>query len=161
MFNQLKLTFIPFAYTIDNQDYTTTIGEFLIDEKPLCEWFGDGRNLGNCYTEIDIDKVRYVHFANQLTGQTEPSNQLDTPRLVLYRCHCGCDYCGVVSTEIVVQENTVTWQNVGYEDDDNMSESEMDECDKWQLTRLNFTFDKQAYIAEINRFAKENYSNEA
>lgn len=33
--NQLTLTIIPFTYEIDKQQTTTTIGEFLIDDKPL------------------------------------------------------------------------------------------------------------------------------
>ena len=158
MTSRLQLAIIPFVYVIENQTYTTQIGEFIIDGKSLADWLEIERGLDNCYTELDIDKARFLHFANQLIGETEPSNQFDTPRLVLYRCHCGCDYCGVVSAEIITHDNSITWQNVGYEDDDNMDESEMDEFDEWQLKRLNFTFDKTEYFAEIEHF-KQSLNN--
>lgn len=153
--NQLTLAIIPFTYTIDNQEYTTTIGEFIIDDKSLCEWFGLGRNLANAYTELDVDKLRLGSFIRELKGEVTPSNQFGAPRLVLYRCHCGCDFCGVISTKIIVQENTVIWQNVGYENDDELDESELDEFDQWLLTKFNFTFDKIEYFAELDRFYKD------
>lgn len=152
--NQLSLAIIPFTYTIDNKEYTTTTGEFIIDDKSLCEWFGLGRNLANSYTELDVDKLRLGSFIRKLKGEVKPSNQFGTPRLVLYGCHCGCDFCGVISAEIIVQENTVIWQNVGYENDDGLDESEFDEFDQWLLTKFNFTFDKAKYFAELDRFFK-------
>lgn len=129
--NQLKLTLIPFTYPIDNQDYTIKIGEFLIDEKPLCDWLGIERDLGNCDTDLVGDKLYIGHFLRKLTGEAPPYNQLATPTVILYRCHCGCDDCGVVSAKIIITKTQVIWQNVGYEDDDDVEESEMDEFDKW------------------------------
>lgn len=108
------------------------------------------------YTDLDGDKLYIRHFLNKLTGKAPPYNQFATPTVVLYRCHCGCDYCGVVSAEIIINENSMIWQNVGYEnenfDKNNIDESELNDLDKWQLTRLNFTFNKDDYFKEIDRF---------
>lgn len=151
--NCLRLALVPFSYRAGEQVETIQIAEFLIDDKPLTEWLGIERDLGNCDTDLNkssYDTEMAQRFYQQLTGGLVPSNQFGTDRVVLYRCHCGCDYCGVVSCEIVVQEDTVIWRGVGYEHDVLAS------GEPWQDRRLEFMFDKVAYCTEITRFLDEN-----
>lgn len=145
--NGIKLGFVPF-YT-DND--VMSIGEFFIDDKPLCEWFADTRHLGNCDTNLTGDLKFIQDSIKQLTGEMMPHNAFNTKRFVLYRCHCGCDDCGVISCEIIIQEHTVIWQNVGYENDE-IDNSELDEFDQWRLMRFDFKFNKQNYLTELKRF---------
>ena len=47
----------------------------------------------------------------------KPFNQFETGRTVLYRCHCGCDYCGVIFCEINIEAKVINWKDIRYEND--------------------------------------------
>lgn len=93
--------------------------EFFIDKKPLSERLGiDRRSLKFIQSEFDC-KEEYRKDAESLfLGTAESLNQFGTGRLVLYRCHCGSDYCGVISCKLVIEDHSVRWENIGYEKDE-------------------------------------------
>jgi hypothetical protein len=48
----------------------------------------------------------------ELRGLAEPANQFASGRLVLYGCHCGCDYCGVVSCMAKREHGKLIWSDI-------------------------------------------------
>ncbi|MFM2379465.1 MAG: hypothetical protein RLZZ143_2043 [Cyanobacteriota bacterium] len=99
-----------------SQPYTQT--DFIVDGVGLGEifdfekdrpWFGQTRFETS-------EKTRKIYL-DQLLGHSESDNQFKTKRYVLYGCHCGCDYCGVLSCRIERTDNSVFWKDIRYEDD--------------------------------------------
>ncbi|MDR1821880.1 MAG: hypothetical protein LBQ91_05535 [Oscillospiraceae bacterium] len=104
--------------------------DFFIDDSQLSKILGFSRleDLGFCYFDLDksvFDKEKFPkynqneiikHSINGFLGIEKTSNQFGTGRAVLYRCHCGCDYCGVISCEINIDEKFVSWKDIRYED---------------------------------------------
>lgn len=146
--NTLTLGFVSFEF----DGHRTMVGEFFIDGKPLAEWFGEIRHLGNCDTNLTGNLKLVQNSIMQLTGEIAPYNAFDTKRFVLYRCHCGCDDCGVISCEIIVDDKTVKWKNITIEEYENIGISYDDDGNSFDAIRLDFEFDKTAYLAEIQRF---------
>lgn len=134
---------MPFKF----DGHLSWIAEFFIDDKPLCAYFKDTRHLGNCQTDFiqgnqAIFQEITKNFVAQLTGKIPPNPLED--KVVLYRCHCGCVECGVVSCKLVMGNDTVKWQDCTNDNDEN----EPPLC-------FDFVFNKTAYLKEIERFFKE------
>ncbi len=102
--------------------------DFYIHQKQLSKMILIDR-FNMMYSGFDLDIVeknqtQYKINKNAIDiflGDKSPVNQFRTPRQVLYRCHCGSDYCGCVSTEILISKDIVTWKNIGFEDDEGVS----------------------------------------
>lgn len=103
---------------IDGDPRQWDVFEFLIDDRPLSGLLGINRDLGFFATELDAPPPLRGHGLALLLGLAEPGNQFGSGRLVLYRCHCGSDYCGVISCRLRVEDDHVIWQDVTFEDDD-------------------------------------------
>ena len=118
--NRLECVEQTYAYEIDGEVRHATQGEFVVDGVPLGEtlrleegrpWFG--------VTCLDDPEA---HRVLMLRGLAPPRTQLGTPRPIHYGCHCGCDYCGVISAEVIREEDQVRWRDIRYQDDDPESE---------------------------------------
>ena len=98
--------------------------EIVIDGVPLSERLGIHRAslsfVASVMESSNLDALQW--FVNVLLGKEPPWNQFLTNRAVLFGCHCGVDYCGVVSCEIEVSDNHVVWRQIGYEDDDGVGQ---------------------------------------
>lgn len=132
------------------------VGEFFIDERPLCEWLGIGRDLWQYGTDFDPNSPEPIRLraVEAFLRRAEAHNQFGSGRLVLYRCHCGCDYCGVISCHLKVGDDHVIWQDVTFEDDvgpasgHNAPDSSLP-----ALTPVaRFVFDRVQYEQELERY---------
>src|SRR5262249_19767809 len=92
---------------------TCTQFEFLVDDFGVSEilgfandrpWFGS--------TCFESSGSALEGAIAQLLGLSPSYNQFGTGRFVLYRCHCGCDYCGVISFQIIRSDTKVIWEDV-------------------------------------------------
>ena len=146
--NTLQLRLVPFEFN----GHCSMVGEFFIDDTPLAKWFGEERHLGNCGTNLTGGLTFVQDFIRQLAGELVPYNAFDTKRAVLYRCHCGCDDCGVISCEIVVSDTLMQWKNVTCEEYKSIGVAYHDDGNPFHAKKLNFEFDKTAYLAELQRF---------
>ncbi|WP_242112220.1 hypothetical protein [Luteimonas aquatica] len=105
---------------IDGAPRQWDVTEFLVDERPLAERLGIARDLLFCGTDLDagLPPALRERGRDMFLGRTGAMNQFGSGRLVLYRCHCGCDYCGVASCRLEVAADRVYWHDVTFEDDD-------------------------------------------
>ncbi|MGH8081391.1 MAG: hypothetical protein ACREP7_12520 [Lysobacter sp.] len=131
------------------------VGEYFIDERPLCEWLGIGRDLWQYGTDFDPNAPEPIRSqgVEAFLGRVEAHNQFGSERLVLYRCHCGSDYCGVISCRLELGPDHVIWQDVTFEDDDgpvaghNATDSSLP-----TLTPVaRFVFERAQYEQELER----------
>jgi hypothetical protein len=106
---------------IEGRAVKLDLRDFLIDGRPLAEHLGVSRcGLDLCGSPLDFagqarHRVAMADYAQQLTGAAPGHNQFGSGRVVLYGCHCGCDYCGVLSTRVERSEGLVHWLDVGHE----------------------------------------------
>lgn len=136
---------------------------FFVNQIPLSQSLGIERfELAYCDFDFDILKAtnhnRKVINKNSVArflGDIEPENQFGTNRVVLYRCHCGCDYCGVVSFELEVQDNTVVWKDIRYETDDFDYELGLDKGGVKPIAALRFN--KIEYTDEFKKYLRTNF----
>ena len=104
--------------------------DFFIDEVYLPDILGIGSRegnlmFGNCDLDcFEADSENQSHnidiiksFVAACLGRKELDNQFGTNRIVLYRCHCGCDYCGVISLVLKIDDEYVYWTDIRYEHD--------------------------------------------
>lgn len=126
--------------------------DFFIDGVQLSKYLGFDRLSDLAFSSFDLDNIvvdreKFPNYnrkniidnkIDEFTGLKVPFNQFGTERIVLYRCHCGCDYCGVISCELSMNGDFVYWKDVRYETEDD---------------------DEQEYTKriEILKFEKENY----
>lgn len=126
--------------------------DFFIDDVQLSKYMGFDRLSDLAFSSFDLDNIvvdreKFPNYnrkdiidnkIDEFTGMKMPFNQFGTKRIVLYRCHCGCDYCGVISCELNMDRDFVYWKDVRYETEDD---------------------DEQEYTKriEILKFEKENY----
>ena len=96
------------------------------------------------YNRLDIVKQAISIFS----GITKPNNQFLTDRIVVYRCHCGSDYCGVISLKIDFDDKYVYWTDIRFEIDDN---SRLENVKPIKM----FQFDKNEYSREFNRYLEK------
>src|SRR5215470_14894235 len=120
--------------------------DFVIDGEPLGRsvdiwserpWFGR--------TGFDDTEENIGIFMQELVGAKPARNQLGTNRLVLFRCHCGCDYCGVITCEIAADENFVRWSEIRGEG--------------WLVSAgmAELMFDRTQYVNAIEEFARSTF----
>lgn len=83
-----------------------------------------------------------------------PNNHLNNGRFVLYRCHCGCDYCGVISCKITRTETSVKWTDIYFGDEDGRFEDEASDSDSVLINLTEFEFDINEYDKVIDQFSK-------
>ena len=110
------------------------ITEFVIDGQPLSALLDLTRDMGSSDCDLDLGMQRLLPAVTErclqaMLALAKPPNQLGSDRTVLYRCHCGCDDCGVISARIqrvadVACERdaegqpiaAIEWLDVGFED---------------------------------------------
>lgn len=158
--------------------------DFVVDGRSLAEcfefepqrpWFGQ-----TCFESLPLltDGERERELL-ELRGLLPASNQLGSGRLVLYRCHCGDDNCGVISCRIERSEDRVRWSDVRFEQDpfweaaeDDDERQEQDEQEEEEesgeeaplrrdLVIPEFLFATQAYDRVIETFVKDHFERGA
>ncbi|MGB4774955.1 MAG: hypothetical protein WBP45_07285 [Daejeonella sp.] len=159
----MKLSFEKTAikYQINEEERETLLTEFLIDHKPLSEIIGIERSLCFYETEFDYSKDRKSMAIKQFMGEFKPINQFTSDRIILYRCHCGCDYCGVISFRLVIENNIVIWKDIAYEDSDgfgNNSQEGLENEERITTKITELSFDKKDYFAELIQIGKNNWN---
>ncbi len=121
--------------------------DFFIDGVSLANQVGVGALNG-------LTSLEYLQFKNsewvlqEFLGHVTPSNQFRTGRLVLYCCHCGCDYCGVISCILQKNNRVITWSNIRQEDDFELSN------ESFQSLPESFHFHFSDYRKEILRVSE-------
>lgn len=153
-------------YCIEHDaDTQRTAFNFYIDGKALDEWLGfdkqtDWRFLDFDFDIIVVDKARFPNYdrhkiihskAEQYLGIKPIYTQLDNNRLVLYRCHCGSDYCSVISCDLEITDDYVKWNNIAYEDGlDREDALELDEHGIIPIEQL--IFNRKQYQQVFNEY---------
>ncbi|EZH75867.1 hypothetical protein ATO12_03495 [Aquimarina atlantica] len=140
--------------------------DFFIDKKALSERLSINRfDLSYCDFDLDtfeVDKFKFPNYDRskvnknavfQFLGNHKPLNQFKTNRIVLYRCHCGCDYCGVISFNLEKQDDLIVWKDITYEDDDFEYEEEMGNIGIKPIKEL--MFDRRAYELAFENYLKK------
>lgn len=152
MINQFEIKIIE--QTPDNLKF-----DFFIDEIELDKTLGINRLTDKRFCDFDLDifnsdKLKFPDYdrksiirkkINEFTSIEKPFNQFQTDRIVLYRCHCGCDYCGIISFEIEFSDNYIFWKDIRFELDD---ESETNDVKSIEILQ----FSKKQYFEEFNEF---------
>lgn len=145
-------------YAIDEVAHRTEIDEFFIDERSLAHWLGVERDLGNYGSDLDLRQpppLRERGLAMAL-GREPSCNQNGSGRHVLYRCHCGSDYCGVISCVLEFDGDHVVWRQITFEDDQgpmlaaHPGENPADSAFP-PGAPLRFVFDRAQYQTELER----------
>jgi hypothetical protein len=116
----LELVSRTYTYEVRGTSHSHRQGDFVVDGMGLGERLGFEANrpwFGQQGFEGPWDAARHEVRAEELLGRRPASNQYGSGRLVLYRCHCGCDYCGVVSCWLEREGELVIWRDVRFEDD--------------------------------------------
>ena len=133
----------------------TQVPEIFIDAQPLAQLLGVERNL-RFYECVVGNKIQAVAESaiRQYTGDAPPLNQFGSPRIVLYRCHCGADYCGVISFSLLQHENRVTWRAINYESDAGIVAEQDVRASGLENYRAidEISFDADQYMAEFERY---------
>jgi hypothetical protein len=156
--NTLILVTNDYPYEVNGAAYVRRQTDFVVDGlglgqrlafEPNRPWIGE--------TCFELQSEACAREVESLRGLRAPWNQFGTPRFALYRCHCGCDYCGIFSCIIRRTDETVTWEDLRYEDgsrdDDDPCESDRGHSYTQQIT--SFTFDVTAYDSAIHRLIAE------
>lgn len=144
----------------ENERYTSF--DFYIDGQALSTMVGVDKSEDMDFSDCDLDFVVVdreqfpdynraainSRFAEQLLGVIPPLNQFGTERIVLYRYHCGCDYCGTISFYLRIEEELIYWEDIRFE-----NETEFDNLDLNKISSLKF--DKKHYRKEIERYLEK------
>jgi len=121
MISRIAIQGIAVQIEIGGQRKPMKIWEFEIDGTLLSERLGiDRSDLRFCMSDLDCgpqNKAVLDRYFMELRGEVVPSNQFGSGRLRLYGCHCGCDYCGVISVKLVMSPDTVEWQDFRLENE--------------------------------------------
>ena len=148
--NVLALTSKGYEYQIDGKTYPEPHiqSDYVIDGESLGDAFGFEDGLPwfgqTCFETVEPHRTELIR---QLRGVNPATNQFDTSRFVLYRCHCGDDYCGIISCRIERDGDVVRWNDVRYEADLEPDEEPMFDC-----VVPEFVFDADQYDSEIDTF---------
>jgi hypothetical protein len=131
-----------------------TVPEIFVDERPLSEKIRIGRGLAYSNCDFSYDNPEILSAAiDRYTGKRSPSNQFGSKRIVLYRCHCGVDYCGVVSFSLVEEEYFIVWRNLSRESEDGVEDAAALQLDGVQFIE-ELRFEKAQYFAEFERYRR-------
>jgi hypothetical protein len=121
--NVLRIRIVPRdAVNLDGVPTKVRLWDCVIDYRPLAEHLGVahcGRDLcGSPLAWIGYRRYRdqLADCGRQLTGAAPADNQFCRGRVVLYHCHCGCHYCGVLSARVERSAGIARWRDVGLED---------------------------------------------
>ncbi|KRA77235.1 hypothetical protein ASD78_06515 [Lysobacter sp. Root667] len=140
---------------IDGRPQRWAVTELFIDERPLCQWLGIARDLRRHGTDLDpeLPLPERELGRDAFLGRIPAPNQFGSGRLVLYRCHCGSDYCGVISCRLETDGDHVLWQDVTHEDDDGpLAGHNAADSSAPELTPVaRFVFDRAQYEQELER----------
>jgi len=104
------------------------------------------------YSGINRAKTN-EYMSDVCLGKSEPINQFRTNRIVLYRCHCGCDYCGMISFELAHSLENYKWKDIRYENDEDDGEWIDNEGDHVNSIE-ELQFHKTEYEFEWNKYLK-------
>jgi len=136
------------------QDGTRELDEvmdFFIDATPLSELLGINRGdmayIDDDFTTPKIRTSIIQHAIGQYIGLGRAYNQFNSSRLVLYRCHCGSDYCGVVSFGLAIDDRRVIWKDIAFE-----SDFPTHQFEPYSIGSLEF--EKAQYLNEFEAFSK-------
>src|SRR3979411_3119056 len=115
----LRIAVVPWGpLSVGGINSELRLWDFVIDGRPLAEHLGLSRcGLDLCGSPLEwAGYARYRAamdaYARQITGAAPGCNQFGSGRVVLYGCHCGCDYCGVISTRVERSGGVVRWLDV-------------------------------------------------
>lgn len=146
---RLRIGRTVFAYAVDGAERRAEVAEIFIDERPLAQWLGIARDLGNADSDLEVPRPPALAERGlaAFLGLQPAHNQLGSTRLVLYRCHCGSDYCGVVSCVLELREDRVAWRQVAPEYDGGFAPA----ADAAGVGPLDFVFDYGQYRRELER----------
>ena len=136
---------------LNGQSSTATITEFIINGRALIDWLGLERDLGNCESDLDKDMQERMpeisaHALLALQAQAPVINSLGSARVVLYRCHCGCDECGVISAQVLDLGHAIEWRDVALETPMGIEDGASG------TPAPCFQFDKREYLLALQRF---------
>lgn len=158
--NRLELRCIQ--YDNDTQRYDFN---FYVDGKGLDEWLGFDRQTDWRFLDFDfdifiVDKDSFPNYdrnkiiyskVEQCLGIKPIYTQLGNNRLVLYRCHCGSDYCSVISCHLEITEHYVRWNNIAYED--GLDREEALDLDEHGITLIKqLIFSRKQYQQVFNKY---------
>lgn len=158
--NHLELRYISRDVDTQRLDFN-----FYIDGKALDQLLGFDKQTDLRFSDFDldlfvVDKMRFPHYDRhqvvfskiaQYLGNKPVYTQLDNNRLILYRCHCGCDYCSVISCDLEMTKEEVKWNNITYEDGlDKEDALELDEHGIEPIEQL--IFNRQQYQQVFNEY---------
>jgi hypothetical protein len=122
--NVLRIAVVPWgSISVGGITSQLPLWDFLIDGWPLAQHLGVSRSgLDLCNSPLEwVAYSRYravlADYARQLTGAAPGDNQFHSGRVVLYTCHCGCHYCGVISARVERSAGVVRWLDVGFEEE--------------------------------------------
>lgn len=155
---RLRIGRTVLEYQIEDVVNRLDIPEIFIDGRSLAQWLGLSRNLGNCDSDFhdSASPDERKRLLSTFLGDERPLNQFDSGRIVLYRCHCGCDECGVISCRLAFCDDRVVWQDLTYEDADGpMLAASPGQSPEASLlppgAPLRFVFDRVQYQTELER----------
>jgi hypothetical protein len=114
-----KLTFAKrdYPYEIDGNPHVLSQMDYWVDGVPLSILLGiDNPNGLVMQARLFPDVTDWRSRELELRGRATPCNQFGSGRLVLYCCHCGCHYCGVMSCVVTRKKKTLTWSDIRGED---------------------------------------------
>jgi hypothetical protein len=155
--NTLDICKVWYKYEIDGvvQDEPAYQTDFIVDGKNLSKLF----NFENHRPWFGLTEFESSNKSvNALKGLAPPVNQFDNGNFVLYRCHCGCDYCGVIACKIVRTSISVKWCNIYYGDEDGDyadDEEDQDDDDSIIVNVSNFEFSTIEYDSVIDAYQKK------
>jgi hypothetical protein len=81
---------------------------------------------------------------------------LGSARIALYRCHCGADYCGVISFALLQHDGHVTWRTIAYESNEGIvAEQEVRASGLENYRSIDeILFGKGQYLTEFERYGQ-------
>ncbi|CRL62877.1 hypothetical protein [Proteus vulgaris] len=161
--NKLELRCIQHGANTQHTDFN-----FHIDGKALDEWLGFDKQTDLRFSDFDldfivVDKACFPNYdrhkiicskIEQFLGTKPVYTQLDNNRLVLYRCHCGCDYCSVIYCDLDITKDHVKWNYIAYEDGvDREDTLELDEHGITPIKQL--IFNRKQYQQVFNEYLEQ------
>lgn len=116
--NQVGLITRQYTYKIDGVEQARAHQQtdIIVDDQSLGRLFGF--ETARPWFGQTCFEYNNANLIDMFRGLRTPVNQFGSGRLVLYGCHCGCDYCGVISCVIERTDTTILWRDIRFENDD-------------------------------------------